>query len=82
MFVQSELDASLINAYRETEYLVTEAHLLVLRADVPSPELASLYKAKEASCAAFITACNPYSNLLSSEENAKRQANLAAELKR
>jgi hypothetical protein len=34
------------------------------------------------SCAAFITACNPFSNLLSNEENAKRQADLAAELKR
>lgn len=82
MFVQSELDASLINAYRETEYGVKQAHPLVLRVDVPSPELASLYKAKGASCAAFITACNPFSRELSDADNAKRQAELAAELKR
>lgn len=73
---------TLMKAYQETEYLVTQGHSFVLRVDTPSPELAGLYKAKGASCAAFITACNPYSNLLSSEENAKRQANLAAELKR
>ncbi len=82
LFVQSELDASLINAYLETEYRVTQAHPLVLRVDVPSPELASLYKAKGASCAAFITACNPFSCELSDADNAKRQAELAAELKR
>ena len=49
---------------------------------MPSPELASLYKAKSASCAAFITACNPFSRELSDADNAKRQAELAAELKR
>ena len=54
-------DSSLIKAYEETEYRVTQGHPFVLRVDVPSPELASLYKAKSASCAAFITACNPFS---------------------
>ena len=73
---------SLIKAYQETEYRVTQGHSLVLRVDAPCPELASLYKAKGVSCAAFITACNPFSNLLSDEDNAKRQARLAAELKR
>ena len=75
-------DSSLIKAYEETEYRVTQGHPLVLRVNVPSPELASLYKAKGASCAAFITACNPFSRMLSNEDNAKRQAELAAELKR
>ena len=73
---------SLIKAYQETEYRVTQGHSLALRVDAPCPELASLYKAKGVSCAAFITACNPFSNLLGDEENAKRQASLAAELKR
>ncbi len=81
-FVQSELDASLISAYRETEYRVTQADPFVLRVDVPSPELASLYKAKGASCAAFITACNQFSRALSDADNAIRQAGLATELKR
>jgi hypothetical protein len=75
-------NTNLIRAYQETEYRVTQEHSLVLRVGTPSPELASLYKVKGASCAAFITACNPFSNLLSNEENAKRQADLAAELKR
>lgn len=80
--MQSELDASLITAYRETEYRVTQDHPLVLRVDVPSPELASLCKTRGASCAAFITACNPFSRELSAANNAMRQAELAAELKR
>ena len=75
-------DSSLIKAYEETEYRVTQGHPFVLRVDVPSPELASLYKAKSASCAAFITACNPFSRELSHAENTMRQAELAAELKR
>lgn len=80
--MQSELDASLINAYRETEYRVTQDHPLVLRVDVPSLELAAIYEAKGATCAAFITACNPFSRELSDADNAMRQAELAAELRR
>ena len=44
---------TLIKAYQETEYLVTQGHSFVLRVDTQSPELAGLYKAKGASCAAF-----------------------------
>ena len=80
--MNAECNKSLIRAYQETEYRVTQGHSLVLRIDTPSPDLASLYQAKGVSCAAFITACNPFSNLLSNEENAKRQASLSAELKR
>ena len=82
MFVQSELDASLVTAYRETEYQVTEGEPFVLKVDEPCPALLGLYRAKNVSCAAFITACNPFSCELTDVENAVRQTELASELKR
>jgi len=81
LFVQSELDASLVTAYRETEYRVTEGEPFALRVDEPCPKLLGLYRAKNVSCAAFITACNPFSRELTDAENAVRQTELAAELK-
>ena len=82
MFLNSKLDASLINAYRETEYRVTQDFFFVLKVDVTSTELATLYKAKNVSSAAFITACNPFSHERSDTDNVKRQSELSAELKR
>lgn len=82
MFVHSKLDASLINAYSETEYQVTQDFSFVLKVDVRSTELATLYKANNVSCAAFITACNPFSRELNDTDNAKRHAELSTELTR
>jgi hypothetical protein len=82
LFVQSELDASLVTAYRETEYRVTEGEPFVLKVDEPCPALLGLYRAKNVLCAAFITAYNPFSQELTDAENAVRQKDLAFELKR
>ena len=82
LFVHSKLDASLINAYSETEYRVTQDSSFVLKVGVPSSKLAALYKTKNVSCAAFITACNPLSKQLSETDNVNRQSELSAELKR
>ena len=75
-------DSSLIKAYEETEYRVTQGYPFVLRVDVPSPALLGLYRAKNVSCAAFITACNPFSRELTDAENAVRQTDLVSKLKR
>ena len=80
--MQSELDASLVAAYRETECRVTEGEPLVLRVDELCPALLGLYRAKNVSCAAFRTAYNPFSQELTDAENALRQTDLASELKR
>ncbi len=53
----------------------------MLRVDEPCPELLGLYRAKNISCAAFITACNPFSQELSDAENAAKQTDLAADQK-
>ena len=61
--MQSALDASLICAYRDTEYRIAQDCDFVLEVGVASKELAGLYKSGKVSCAAFITACNPFSRL-------------------
>jgi hypothetical protein len=80
--MRSGLDLVLVNAYRETEYHVTEGEPFALRVDEPCPELLGLYRVKNVSCAAFITAYNPLSLELTDAENAVRQTELASELKR
>jgi hypothetical protein len=78
----SGLDLVLVAAYRETEYRVTVGEPFVLRVDEPCLGLLGLYRAKNISCAAFITACNPFSRELTDAENAVRQTELAADLRR
>lgn len=78
--MQSALDASLICAYRDTEYRIAQDCDFVLEVGVASKELAGLYKSGKVSCAAFITACNPFSRQLTSAENMMRQGELTAEL--
>ncbi len=85
-FVQSELGTSLVSstlitAYGETEYRVMADRPFVLRIDEPCPELLDLYRSSKLPCAAFITACNPYSRAVSDSENTKRQTELAKELR-
>jgi hypothetical protein len=78
---QPPLAPELLAAYRETEYRVTEGKSFLLRVDEPCPELLGLYRAKNVSCAAFITAWNPFSHKLTDAENAVQQNELASELK-
>jgi hypothetical protein len=85
-FVQSELGTSLVSsalitAYGETEYRVMADRPFVLRIDEPCPELLDLYRSSKLACAAFITACNPYSRAVSDSENTERQMELAKELR-
>jgi len=79
---RTALEPSLITAYQNTLYRVLEGGGCVLRVGEPSPPLLALYRSHAVSCAAFITACNPLSQLLSDAENQQRQAELAAELAR
>lgn len=69
-----------VQAYRETEYRVYSSPMVCLRLDVVSKGLAQLHAEHGVLCSTFITACNPYSQLLSDVENLWRQANLKNEL--
>lgn len=69
-----------LQAYHETEYRAYSSPPVCMRLNVVSRELAQLHAAHGVLCSAFITACNPYSQLLSDVENMWRQANLKNEL--
>ena len=78
----SKIDPPTIQAYLETDYCVAAAEPFVLRAGVVSAPLARLYRQHRTDCCAFITACNPHSNIVGDDANAERQRELARELTR
>ncbi len=63
MFVQSELGTSLVSAYRETEYQITEGEPFVLRVDERCPALLGLYRAKnvKSNCVIAMAGARPMS---------------------
>lgn len=73
--------ATLTQAYRETDYRVLGETPMTLRIGEHSPALAALMARHGVAACAFITACNPRSQLLDEAENARRQQALAAELR-
>ena len=74
---QPEISAELVIAYRSTEYCVgpsagldtSPSHTFILRIDQYSEPLSRLFFASGHRCAAFITACNPFSLPQSPELN-------------
>lgn len=81
------IDAALIAAYRAAHYEVSadaSAGLVaafVLRVDVASPEVLDLYRRHDESQAAYLTACNPHSTVLSDADNRKRMDELVQTLR-
>ena len=71
----------LISAYKATNFHVKAEPAFTLNVGIESPELKRLLKKHCVSNAAFITAWNPYSKTLSSEENKARNNLLENELK-
>jgi hypothetical protein len=71
----------LVQAYKETDYFVHADPTFKMRIGQPCPELTRLMGARNANCAAFITAWNPFSQQLSPKENEQRQHELKAQLK-
>lgn len=71
----------LVQAFMETEYFVHTDPAFKMHIGQPCPELARLMAERNANCAAFITAWNPFSQQLSPKENEQRQQDLKAQLK-
>ena len=80
LFSESTLPEGLIQAYRQTEYRVLGPDPLVLFVGIANPELLALLQAHSATCAAFITACNPFSRELRPADNQLRQLEFGKEL--
>lgn len=68
------ISSDLIATYEATQYCVTSSDsAFILRVGQHSRELAALYRDTDCASTAFITAWNPYSKMLSVEENETRQ---------
>ncbi len=82
MFIDSSIDAAMIQAYLETEYRIDGDTPALLKVGAVCPELAALHKANKTDCSSFVTACNPFSQVLDTANNASRQLALSQELRR
>lgn len=67
---------SLLESYRSAHYHVDAELPFILKIDIHSPELESIYKKTHKHTAAFITAFNPYSRELTNQENKDRNYKL------
>ena len=76
----SVIDADTVQAYLETEYRVLGEPAFTLRVGQSSADLLAAHRQHRVDCSAFVTACNPFSQLLDAEANAARQRALAADL--
>lgn len=70
------LDEALIAAYRNTEYRVFSVPDVVFFIDRPCLALRDLFDEHAASSACFVTAYNPFSQLIYTRENEERQLKL------
>jgi hypothetical protein len=78
----SSIEEALLQAYLETNYHIDTAIPFILRVGSVSKPLLTLYQQQGIRCGVFVTACNPYSQLLDEEANSVRQADLKGELNR
>jgi hypothetical protein len=82
LFSASDIDPDTIQAYLDTEFRVFGDSPFVIHVGQGIKELASAHKSHRVECSAFITAWNPFSQILSLENNLVRQDALAEELAR
>ncbi|MDN5754014.1 MAG: DUF3293 domain-containing protein [Nitrosospira sp.] len=84
---ESEISEELVAAYRSTDYRIESSiesgcDAFILHVDLHSEPLARLFAASGHRCAAFITACNPFSLPQSPEANLAACARLRDRLDR
>ena len=70
------ITSSLLESYESADYHVDDSPSFILKIGMHSPELESIYKTSHKNTAAFITAFNPCSQELSSQENKDRNHKL------
>lgn len=77
---QTAISEDLINAYRETEYILNIEPPMTLRVGQKNEALIALHKKYRVESSAFITAYNPYSESTLDAKNVKVQSELHKEL--
>lgn len=78
---RSEIDAATRSAYEAAIYRIETTPEIYLVPTQRCDQLITMFADAGVESAAFITACNPYSQLLSDHENAVRQGEMELELK-
>jgi len=74
------LSPGLVSAYEATYFHVITVPAFILKIGIKSNELEMLFNKSGHKTATFITACNPFSNSLSDEDNQLRNIQLKADL--
>jgi hypothetical protein len=82
LFSKTDIDDATVEAYRQTEYRIQGDTPFTLQIGVISEFLLAAHKSYRVDCSAFITACNPYSQMVSANDNRIRQRQLSDELTR
>jgi hypothetical protein len=80
LFFESIIDAGTVQAFRETEYRVHGDDPFTLKVGETCLALVAAHKRYRVDCSAYITALNPYSQILDDEANAERHAALGREI--
>ena len=73
---ETDISETLLSAYEETHYCVFHEPPFALQIGVRSEEAAQLHQDHEVHSSVFLTACNPFSQPLSEQENRCRQVEL------
>ena len=76
----SKIDAATIAAYQAAHYEVLDPIPFVLRVGEVSTRLADLLTREEVRCVGFITAWNPFSDVVTAADNSAAQTSLLNEL--
>lgn len=82
MFSKTDINAATVQAYQETEYRIQGETPCTLQIGAVNDVLLGIHKLYQVDCSAFITACNPFSQIVSTTDNSIRQRQLADELAR
>ncbi len=77
----SSISPALLQAYRETDYIVHAGPDFVLHVNEPSAALAAYFQQRAIAAGCLITAWNPYSQPLPDADNQARQARLEQALR-
>jgi hypothetical protein len=79
---ETVIDKSTLEAYLEADYLIEGQPAFTLRIGTISPELAAAHRAHHVESSAFVSACNPFSQLLDGAANAARHAAMERQLRK
>ena len=80
LLFETTIDAGTVQAFWETEYRVHGHETFTLKVGEVCPALDAVHKRHRVDCSAYITACNPFSQILDDEANAERHAALGREI--